>query len=294
VLNQTFQDFEIIVVDDASEDHTHEVVNNLNDKRIKYIRHEANKRVSAARNTGVLSASGDYIAFLDDDDEWLPRKLQMQVALLEDGSSTAGVIYTGCVLIDRATGEIVDRFGTQRRENISNDLLKGINFIGTASTILLRKQCFDRCGLFDESIEVGEDYDLFIRVSKEFDFECIPKCLVKYYVHENNLTTNVEAMIRGLEAQLRKHGEAFALYRKHFSDRYLSLAVLYCYAGNLGKAREAFAKAIKIYPLGIRNYLYLCLVLLSGRNFKKVNGAKETLTTMFRRFYPFRPLRVKM
>jgi hypothetical protein len=62
----------------------------------------------------------------------------------------------------------------------------------------------------------------------------------------------------------------------------------------MGKAREAFAKAIKIYPLGIRNYFYLCLALLSGGNFKKVNGAKETLTTMFRRFYLFGPLRVKM
>ena len=94
VLNQTFQDFEIIVVDDASEDHTHEVMNNLNDKRIKYIRHEVNKRVSAARNTGVLHSSGDYIAFLDDDDEWLPSKLQRQVALLEDSTSTCGGVYT--------------------------------------------------------------------------------------------------------------------------------------------------------------------------------------------------------
>jgi len=84
------------------------------------------------------------------------------------------------------------------------------------------------------------------------------------------------------------------LYRKQFSDRYLSLAVLYCYAGNIGKAREAFAKAIKIYPFGIRIYFYLCLAFLSGRNFKKVNSAKETLTTVFRRFSPFRQLRVKL
>src|SRR5215510_16389067 len=107
VLNQTFQDFEIIVVDDASEDHTHEVVSDFSDKRIKYIRHEANKRVSAARNTGVLSASGDYIAFLDDDDEWLPRTLQMQVALLEDSTSIVGGVYTGYVQIDRYTGQVL-------------------------------------------------------------------------------------------------------------------------------------------------------------------------------------------
>jgi glycosyltransferase involved in cell wall biosynthesis len=95
VLNQTFQDFEIIVVDDASEDHTHEVVHNFRDKRIKYIHHEVNKRVAAARNTGVLNSSGAYIAFVDDDDEWLPKKLQMQVALLENSPSIVGGVYTG-------------------------------------------------------------------------------------------------------------------------------------------------------------------------------------------------------
>jgi len=293
VLNQTFQDFEIIVVDDASEDHTHEVMNNLNDKRIKYIRHEVNKRVSAARNTGVLNSSGDYIAFLDDDDEWLPGKLQIQVALLEDSTSTFGGVYTGFVHIDRSTGRILEQVVPERRGNIYNDLLKD-NCIGTPSTVLLRRQCLDRVGLFDESIEFWEDYDLWIRVSKEFHFECVPECLVKYWFHGNQLSTNIELMIRALEAQIRKYGESFSLHRKYCSDRYLSLAVLYCYAGNIGKARETFSKAIKIYPLGIRNYFYLCLAFLSGSNFKKVNSAKETFTLMLRRFSPFRPLRVKM
>src|SRR5258705_10332336 len=86
VLNQTFQDFEIVVVDDSSQDHTREVVNSLDDKRIKYIRHERNKGVAAARNTGVSNAKGDYIAFLDDDDEWFPEKLKKQCAVLEASS----------------------------------------------------------------------------------------------------------------------------------------------------------------------------------------------------------------
>jgi tetratricopeptide (TPR) repeat protein len=132
-----------------------------------------------------------------------------------------------------------------------------------------------------------------IRVSKEFHFECIPECLVKYYVHENKLSTNVSVRISGLEAQIRKHGKSLSLHRKGFSDYYLSLAVLYCYADNFKKAREALSKAIKIYPFGIRNYFYLCLAFLSGGNLKKVNSAKETLTTMLRRFYPFRPLELK-
>ena len=292
VLNQTFQDFEIIVVDDASEDHSHEVVSDFNDKRIKYIRHEANKRVSAARNTGVLSASGDYIAFLDDDDEWLPGKLQIQVTLLEDSTSTFGGVYTGYVRIDRPTGQISERVVPKRRGNVYNDLLKS-NFILT-STVLLRRKCFDRVGLFDESIEFWEDYDMWIRVSKEFHFECVPECLVKYWIHGDQLSTNVGVLIRSLEAQIRKYGGSFSLYRKYFSNRYLSLAIFYCYAGNMGKAREACLKAIKIYPFTIKVYFYFSLASLGEKNFKKVVRAKEALTAMLQRFSPFRRLRVKM
>jgi tetratricopeptide (TPR) repeat protein len=213
----------------------------------------------------------------------------MQVALLEDNASTVGVVYTGFVKIDRSTGQIIDKIVSKKRGYIYNYLLRG-NFIGTASTIFLRRQCFDRVGFFDESIEFGEEYDLLIRVSKEFHFECVPECLVKYWIHENKLSTNVGVIIRGLEAQIRKHGVSFSLHRKYFSDYYLSLAVLYLYEGNIEKSRNAYSKAIKICPLSIKVYFYFCLALLGEGSFKKVIGAKETLMTMFRRFYPFRPL----
>src|SRR5258705_13939604 len=82
VLGQTYQDFELIVVDDASTDSTAEVVVSFNDSRIKFIRHQTNQGGSAARNTGIRASKCDYIAFLDDDDEWSPRKLSKQVEVL--------------------------------------------------------------------------------------------------------------------------------------------------------------------------------------------------------------------
>src|SRR5581483_7703419 len=83
VLSQSFQDFEILVVDDHSQDHTAQVVQRFRDGRIKYLRHETRRGGAAARNTGIQNSSGEYIAFLDDDDEWLPEKLETQVALFE-------------------------------------------------------------------------------------------------------------------------------------------------------------------------------------------------------------------
>src|SRR5919106_1816578 len=95
VLAQTFQDFEIIVVDDASHDNTPAVIARFNDERIRYIRHDTNKKISASRNTGVLNSRGSYIAFLDDDDEWLSEKLQLEVDLLDNSPLKTGAVYTG-------------------------------------------------------------------------------------------------------------------------------------------------------------------------------------------------------
>src|SRR5712692_9764325 len=107
VLNQTFQDLEIIVVDDASSDRTAEVVRRFTDELIKYIRHDINKGGSAARNTGIKNSTGAYVAFLDDDDEWLPEKLGMQVDLLENSPAEVGGVYTSYMVIDRASGIIL-------------------------------------------------------------------------------------------------------------------------------------------------------------------------------------------
>ena len=118
ILNQTFQDFEIVLVDDASTDNTPEVVRGLGDARIKYIRHKENRGEAAAANTGVTSSSGEYIAFLHDDDEWLPEKLGQQVRLLESSPPTVGAVYTGFLRIDRST-KTTEASNTAQRGEIS-------------------------------------------------------------------------------------------------------------------------------------------------------------------------------
>ena len=93
VLSQTFDNLECIVVDDESHDNTEKVINSFEDDRLKYFRHEKNKGASAARNTGIRQSQGEFIAFLDDDDEWLDEKLEKQVNLLENLPSKYGMVY---------------------------------------------------------------------------------------------------------------------------------------------------------------------------------------------------------
>ena len=278
VLAQTLQDFEIIVVDDASADDTQEVVGNLDDGRIRYIRHEINKGVAATRNTGVLNSKGKYIAFLDDDDKWFPEKLKKQFDLLETRPRIVGGVYTGSLAVEATSRKTLFRLTPTKRGNIFDEIFMQ-DSIAPTSTFFLRKECFEKVGLFDVSLDFGEDFDMWLRISKEFQFEYIEQPLVTFSVPDNkpSLSANYELKIRGTEAQLKKYASFYALDRKTYSRRYLKLGVLYCYNGNISKGREALIRAIKIYPFDPRHYFNLALSLLGANNFKKLKTLKETV-----------------
>jgi len=284
VLNQTFQDFEIIVVDDASKDRTSEVVNSFHDKRIKYFRHETNRGGSAggsaARNTGIINSNCAYIAFLDDDDEWLPEKLGMQIEVLAASPPEVGVVYTGYTVVDRASGTILAQKNPTKRGDLSTDLLKE-NCLGNSSSIFLRKECFEKIGLFDEMIPGFEDYDVWIRLSRAFHFDYVEQPLVKYYVHSNQIWTNVDAISQGVDMMLKKYGESPA-FRKKMSYYYLSVGVSYCLDGNVKKGQKTCLKAIRLYPFEFRHYFYYCLSLLGLESFKKLKKMKDNIITPLR------------
>src|ERR1051326_1608307 len=143
VLNQTFQNFEIVIVDDASKDHTQEIIAGFNDTRIKAIHNMCSKGDAGARNIGIMHSQCEYIAFLDDDDEWLPEKLQVQTCLLNNSSSNIGFVCTGRFTVNMKDRKVYSVWNPE-----TNDLSKE-NFIITSS-ILLRRECFEKCGLFDE------------------------------------------------------------------------------------------------------------------------------------------------
>lgn len=280
VLTQTFRDFEVIVVDDASNDDTSEVVRSITDTRIRYIPHETNKGGGATRNTGIRNAHGEYIAFLDDDDEWLPEKLELQIKVLANSPPEVGGVYSGYQKIERTTGELIGSHVPTKKGNLANVLLD-YNWVGSTSSVLLRKECVEKVGLFDESLPSLQDYDLWIRISRDFHFAFVSKPLVIYYIHNNKISTNPEAFRQGLEIMMSKLGNSSSTLRKNYWYRFIRLGVLYCLNGETKKGRKAYYKAIRLYPLHVKPYLILCLTLLGTDVFRKVmDGRKKRAVTL--------------
>lgn len=176
VLSQTFGDFELIVVDDASTDGTLQSLCQVQDRRLHVIRHTVNKGAGAARNTGVERAGANLIAFQDSDDLWVPTKLEEQLSQLEQLPSV-GVVYSRFEKrLGKQAFHVPGPWVRTREGHLHEQLLQG-NFIGLP-TVLVRKRDFERVGGFDEQLRSLEDWDLFLRLSEVAAFAYIDRDLV--------------------------------------------------------------------------------------------------------------------
>jgi glycosyltransferase involved in cell wall biosynthesis len=280
VLNQTFQDFEIIIVDDASQDETPSVVASFQDQRIRYIRHKQNAGEAGARNTGVANASGEYIAFLDDDDEWLPEKLELQLGVLKNNSAKVGVVYTGRLTIDGSSKKVISILTPTEKGDLLQELRRGSPI--TISSALVRKECFSEIGLFDEQIAYGVDYDMWIRIAGTYHFECVAKPLVKYTVHRRSLSADLDRAIKGNEAVLKKHEAYFVQNGQDYSRFCAQLGIRYYLNKNARKGRQMFLRAVRSYPFPTRYYLtWIGLSLLGVEGYKRVQKVKRLLSSPF-------------
>jgi glycosyltransferase involved in cell wall biosynthesis len=178
VLAQTYKDFEIIVVDDCSKDNTGEVMKQFSDPRIRYIKHERNKGGNAARNTGIKASEGEFVAFLDSDDEWLPIKLEKQLPAFT--KSNVGLVYSGFIFIEESVAT-QRRYLVNKTEDFRQDLLV-TNFVGTASVAVVRKVLLNRINGFDETLRSCQDWDLYLRLSEICEFECVAEFLALYHI----------------------------------------------------------------------------------------------------------------
>ena len=278
VLNQTYQDFEIIIVDDGSTDDTEEVIKKFQrkDERIKYVKHEKNKGSSAARNTGIKLARGKYIAFQDSDDEWLPEKLEKQMRVFENAPERVGVIYTGYWRVEGSKRIYIPSPKVKRKEGYIHDNLLEGNFVST-QTAVVKRECLQLAGMFDERLPRLQDWELFIRISKAYEFKCVDEPLVVSHFTPDSISANQATLIEGLTLILEKHSEDFRKDRRLLAKWQYSIGNLLCQSGRMDQGRDYLLRAVKSYPLNIK-YLVTAFVALFGeRAYNKVVRLKRRI-----------------
>ena len=205
VLNQSFEDFELYLIDDGSTDNTKgECKRYLSDPRVYYI-YQKNKGLAGARNTGIKASYGEFVCFLDDDDIWKPDKLQKQITFVLDQLNNIddwGMVYTWVELIDEQ-GNIISYRGNSNQGWIYKDLLFG-NSLDVPSSVLIKREVFNKVGLFDENFEKCEDWDMWLQISKCYQIFPIKEYLVQYREHRNRLSSDSKEMFHYENAVLRK------------------------------------------------------------------------------------------
>jgi glycosyltransferase involved in cell wall biosynthesis len=190
VRSQTYQKYEHIIVDDGSTDDTREIVNRyMNDPRIRY-HFQENKGQAAAKNKGIKEARGEYIAFLDADNLWLDKKLERQIGFINKGSHLGeGLIHADVQMIDHKGDPIYTSYLEKYDGHVTFELLIE-NFVAF-NTALLSKSILDDVGYFDESLSMAIDYDLWLRISVNYQFFHIPEKLVLYRIWQGQMSHNM-------------------------------------------------------------------------------------------------------
>ena len=192
VLSQTFLPNKILVINDGSTDSGPQIVNEYIKKYplIEMIT-KPNGGLSSARNAGIFSSRADWVAFLDSDDSWLPKKLEAQVKQIQVSSfKDIGLVYCDFLNVDadnRPSQEFKLPFNPKALGKCSELLVSGNFILSSGSGVLVKKDCFDRVGFFDEKLKFGEDWDMWIRISEQYSVDYVNQVLVSIRKHSQNM-----------------------------------------------------------------------------------------------------------
>lgn len=266
LFHQEYEDFELIVVDDGSTDETNTLLEEFEDPRLRTIRHPTNRGASASRNSGIQAARGEYVAFQDSDDRWKREKLRLQVELMEKRGPEVGLVYTG-VEINGAGIREPSVIKPQKRGRVYKDQLWR-DWITPTPSWLVRRSCFSTVGDFDERLPARQDYELSLRLAREYEFDFIKDVLVV-------MNTDVEGRISDEPSnRIRAHEMLMDTLREDHLKNYSKFTrrrilacqnftlARYCQRhGDYASARTFFQKALTMNPFHVKAMIGYLLAL---------------------------------
>lgn len=262
VRDQTFGPLEAVVVDDASETDFEPIVDEYGDW-VRLLVHEENRGAAAARNTGIEATDGEFVAFLDADDVWRPRKLERQRAVFEERGEDVGLVYTGFVQYDTDGSELVQRPDARGEIHLA-ELER--DRVHPTSTVTVRRACLERGGGFDPSLPSRQDYDLWIRLTERYRVDFVDEVLVEKREQPGGISKDFDRRIRGDLAVFEKVRERTAdldlptRLRIHSFHHHV-IGRDYDSNGDRRKALAHLGLAIAQYPFRPRSWAMFAIAL---------------------------------
>ena len=252
VLNQDYQNFEIIVVDDGSTDNSQEVITSFGN-RVQYIWQE-NRGLSAARNTGIRAAKGDFIGVLDADDKYEPNFMSTLVSILVENPDADGV-YCGYQFVDHLDNPLPQR---EARLIPANQLYKALvdgNFL-VPESVLVRRHCYENIGFFDETLSACEDLDMWLRITHQYNIKGTNRVLTRHRISPDSMSTNPNRQYKNRLAVIAKHfgsePDIRSTWKREqrwaYGKAYLASTVEFLQAQNFDRAYECLRKIAIISP----------------------------------------------
>jgi glycosyltransferase involved in cell wall biosynthesis len=283
VLGQTYGPLELLIIDDASDEfYAKDIISDLNDysTHIRVFRHEENQGASAARNTGIDEAKGKYVAFLDDDDEWLPEKTEKQVRELE--TSNSDIAYCWVRRLDSNAKQRAVHSPTNSGD-ITERLLKS-NVTGTTSTVIVSTELCQSMNGFDEDFPRWNDWDFSLRTSERTTFTVVQDILVYQYTWDGNqLSDDFEKLRSARDRLVSKHIDLAMEYKmkpqfRAWTD--FGVGIDAGMAGKYGLARQYLLNAMRTYPFEYQFYIYFMLFLGGQYTLRPAQNLKRVVSRL--------------
>ncbi len=255
VRKQTFSDVEIIVINDGSTDGTLELLQSIKDQRLKIFSYK-NGGLPVARNRGISHATGEFISFLDADDMWVPDKLELQLAALQQHPAAGAAYSWTSYFIDGQEESIFPYNPVFFEGNVYVKLLVN-NFVASGSNILVRRKAIDSVGEFEPTLKSCEDWDFYIRLAAKWHFVVVPKHQILYRQSSNAMTSKVEVMEKEALTVVERAYRAAPPEYQFLKNQSLAWVYEYCtqqylkYSTDLkgvNQAGQMLWKAIRLHP----------------------------------------------